>query len=91
MRNPYLYYIPNYYRRPNYQIPNYYPPEKPSKEYPYSCVIEEKYCDYFDLGDTAPNFTLDAIIDNEKTKVSLSDYLGQWVLLFFYGSNFTFV
>lgn len=51
----------------------------------------DKYCDYFDLGDEAPDFTLDAIVKGERTKVSLSDYRGRWVVLFFYGSDFTFV
>ncbi|MTI69623.1 MAG: redoxin domain-containing protein [Firmicutes bacterium] len=50
-----------------------------------------KYYDYFNLGDKAPDFTLQGIVSNQPTNVSLSDYLGSWVVLFFYGSNFTFV
>ncbi|MBS4534847.1 redoxin domain-containing protein [Clostridium sp. D2Q-14] len=60
--------------------------------YPYpDCIISEKYCDYFDIGDKAPDFTLEGIVNCEPKKVSLSDYLGSWVVLFFYGSDFTFV
>lgn len=47
--------------------------------------------DYFDLGDKAPGFTLDAVAKGEQRKISLSDYKGKWVVLFFYGSDFTFV
>jgi len=55
---------------------------------------EEKWstiCDYFNLGDPAPEFTLDGICKGEKVQVSLKDYLKKWILLFFYGSDFTFV
>lgn len=82
MRYPYWgYYCYNNMKHENYQN---------NKEDP-SCIIEEKYCDYFDLGDSAPDFTADAIVNCQKTKVSLSDYIGKWVVLFFYGSDFTFV
>ncbi|MBF8983884.1 redoxin domain-containing protein [Lutibacter sp. B2] len=47
--------------------------------------------DYFDLGDPAPDFTLEGIVNKNPKKVTLSDYKGKWVLLFFYGSDFTFV
>lgn len=53
--------------------------------------IKPKYCDYFDLGDNAPEFTLDGVCNGEKIQVKLRDYLGKWVVLFFYGSDFTFV
>lgn len=46
---------------------------------------------YISLGSTAPDFSLDAVVNGQKTKVSLSDYRGKWVVLFFYGSDFTFV
>ncbi len=88
MRQPYWYFMPTHYYRPQ-NLNNGYMPY--NKQYSKPCLIEEKYCDYFDLGDKAPNFTLDAIEDNKRTKVSLSDYLGKWVLIFFYGSDFTFV
>jgi len=47
--------------------------------------------DYFDLGDPAPDFTLQGIVNKNPKEVTLSDYKGKWVLLFFYGSDFTFV
>jgi len=39
----------------------------------------------------APDFTATAVVDNEFKKVSLSDYKGKWVYLFFYPLDFTFV
>jgi peroxiredoxin (alkyl hydroperoxide reductase subunit C) len=39
----------------------------------------------------APDFTLDAYHRDQITKVSLSDYRGKWVILFFYPADFTFV
>lgn len=40
----------------------------------------------------APSFTTDAVFDaGEIKKVSLSDYKGKWVVLFFYPLDFTFV
>lgn len=41
--------------------------------------------------DPAPLFTAEAVINGKIQKVSLSDYAGKWVLLFFYPSDFTFV
>lgn len=38
------------------------------------------------VGDPAPVFTL---VSNEGTEVSLSDYLGNWVVLYFYPKDFT--
>jgi alkyl hydroperoxide reductase subunit AhpC len=40
----------------------------------------------------APDFTADAVTDGgDFTKISLSDYRGKWVVLFFYPLDFTFV
>ncbi|GAB9472249.1 Peroxiredoxin-2 [Globisporangium polare] len=39
----------------------------------------------------APEFTADAVVDGEFKKVSLSDYKGKYVVLFFYPLDFTFV
>jgi alkyl hydroperoxide reductase subunit AhpC len=44
-----------------------------------------------DVGSPAPLFTLDAVVDLEFRKISLSDYRGKWVVLFFYPGDFTFV
>jgi alkyl hydroperoxide reductase subunit AhpC len=44
-------------------------------------------------GDTAPLFTAEAYYNTEKKikPVSLKQLRGKWVILFFYGSDFTFV
>ena len=39
----------------------------------------------------APDFTMPAYRQGEYTEVSLSDYEGKWLLLFFYPGDFTFV
>ena len=39
----------------------------------------------------APAFTADAVVNGEFKTVSLSDYKGKYVVLFFYPMDFTFV
>lgn len=40
----------------------------------------------------APSFTVEAVMpDKEIKEISLSDYLGKWVVIFFYPLDFTFV
>jgi alkyl hydroperoxide reductase subunit AhpC len=39
----------------------------------------------------APNFAAEAVVKGEFKKISLSDYEGKWVVLFFYPLDFTFV
>jgi len=43
------------------------------------------------VGEPAPPFTLDAVVDKEFRKVSLDDYRGKWVVLFFYPADFTHI
>ncbi|MCX6772213.1 MAG: redoxin domain-containing protein [Candidatus Micrarchaeota archaeon] len=43
------------------------------------------------INDKAPDFTEDAYINGEIKKISLKDYRGKWVVLFFYPADFTFV
>ena len=43
------------------------------------------------VGEPAPNFTLDAVVGKEFKKISLTDYRGKWVVLFFYPLDFTSV
>ena len=43
------------------------------------------------INEQAPDFTAEAYVNNEIKKVSLSDYKGKWVVLFFYPADFTFV
>jgi alkyl hydroperoxide reductase subunit AhpC len=40
----------------------------------------------------APDFTIDAVVgDGDFKKISLSDYKGKYVVLFFYPADFTFI
>lgn len=43
------------------------------------------------VGKPAPKFKAPAFYKGEFTQVSLSEYLGKWVLLCFYPGDFTFV
>ncbi len=43
------------------------------------------------INEKAPEFTEDAYLNDEIKKVSLNDYKGKWVILFFYPADFTFV
>lgn len=40
-------------------------------------------------GDQAPLFTAEAVINRTIAQINLEDYRGQWVILFFYPSDFT--
>lgn len=43
------------------------------------------------VGQPAPNFTATAVYDQEFKQIHLTDYLGKYVVLFFYPLDFTFV
>lgn len=43
------------------------------------------------VGQKAPDFTADAVVGKQFKKISLSDYKGKYVVLFFYPLDFTFV
>jgi peroxiredoxin 2/4 len=43
------------------------------------------------IGKPAPDFTTQAVVDGNIKEVSLRDYRGKWVVLFFYPLDFTFV
>lgn len=43
------------------------------------------------VGKPAPDFSAPAFVDGKFSRVSLSDYKGQWVSLCFYPGDFTFV
>ncbi|KAK0429313.1 hypothetical protein QR680_011312 [Steinernema hermaphroditum] len=43
------------------------------------------------IGQPAPEFTTKAVVDGDFHSVSLSDYKGKYVVLFFYPLDFTFV
>ena len=43
------------------------------------------------VGKPAPDFEVNALVNGGYQKVKLSDYKGQWAVLFFYPGDFTFV
>lgn len=43
------------------------------------------------IGQQAPDFTCEAVVDGQLKKVSLHDFSNQYKLIFFYPLNFTFV
>uniref|UniRef100_A0A183C0Z4 thioredoxin-dependent peroxiredoxin n=1 Tax=Globodera pallida TaxID=36090 RepID=A0A183C0Z4_GLOPA len=43
------------------------------------------------IGKPAPKFSADAVVNGDFKTVSLDDYKGQYVVLFFYPLDFTFV
>uniref|UniRef100_A0AC34Q9F9 Thioredoxin domain-containing protein n=1 Tax=Panagrolaimus sp. JU765 TaxID=591449 RepID=A0AC34Q9F9_9BILA len=43
------------------------------------------------IGKPAPDFTTDAVVDGDFKTISLSQYKGKYVVLFFYPLDFTFV
>ncbi len=43
------------------------------------------------INEKAPEFTAEAYVNDEIKKISLKDYRGRWVVLFFYPADFTFV
>lgn len=47
--------------------------------------------DMIKINEPAPEFREDAFVNGDIRKVSLSDYRGKWVILFFYPADFTFV
>ncbi len=43
------------------------------------------------IGQKVADFELSAFQNNKQLKIKLSDYLGKWLVLFFYPADFTFV
>ncbi len=43
------------------------------------------------VGQCAPEFTLEGVVGEDFKNISLSDYKGKWVVLFFYPLDFTFI
>ncbi|HLC84393.1 MAG TPA: redoxin domain-containing protein [Candidatus Nanoarchaeia archaeon] len=43
------------------------------------------------IGQAAPAFVAEAYVNDTVKKISLADYKGKWVVLFFYPADFTFV
>lgn len=43
------------------------------------------------IGQTVPDMELKAYYNDKETTISLSDYKGKWLILFFYPADFTFI
>lgn len=43
------------------------------------------------VGSLAPTFSTNSYTNGDVKNVSLQDYRGKWVILFFYSGDFTFV
>jgi alkyl hydroperoxide reductase subunit AhpC len=43
------------------------------------------------VGEKAPEFQLDGVVNGQFKPVSLADYKGKWLVLYFYPLDFTFV
>lgn len=43
------------------------------------------------VGEKAPEFKLDGVVEDQFKSVSLAEYKGRWLVLFFYPLDFTFV
>ncbi len=54
-----------------------------------SLLRKTHYCPSRD--DKAPLFHAEAFVKGTVKNIRLTDYLGKWVVLFFYSSDFTFV
>ena len=55
------------------------------------CDDDCNCCQELQIGKKAPEFEMEGYFNGEKKKYSLKDFKGQWVLLFFYPLDFTFV
>lgn len=52
--------------------------------------MEENF-EQLSIGSLAPNFKAQAFHDGKIIDVSLEDYKGKWVIMFFYPADFTFI
>src|SRR3989344_5695559 len=55
------------------------------------CLRAKNFLDGKKINEKAPDFKEDAFVNGEIKKISLNDYRGKWVVLFFYPADFTFV
>lgn len=51
----------------------------------------EKEIKLVQINEKVEDFTAEAFHANKMTKVKLSDYVGKWVIMFFYPADFTFI
>ncbi|MDO8588913.1 MAG: peroxiredoxin [Armatimonadota bacterium] len=52
---------------------------------------ERSKTQWFQVGQQAPEFTLEGVSDGDFTTTGLSEYRGKWVVLFFWPLDFTFI
>src|SRR5210317_186973 len=55
------------------------------------CGHGECNCSIAEINQIAPVFTADAFHEGQIKKISLDNYRGKWVVVFFYPADFTFV
>ena len=55
------------------------------------CLQTTKCLKEVSRDDQAPLFIAEAYYRGKQVTIDLTEYLGKWVMLFFYSSNFTFV
>ena len=58
---------------------------------PAEAIVKEEKQTMIKAGKKAPDFTAAAYNNGKFMNVTLSEYLGKWVLLCFYPGDFTFV
>ena len=56
-----------------------------------SATLKKETISMIQVGKKAPDFQLQAFHKGEFKQIKLSDYLGKWVVLYFYPGDFTFV
>lgn len=67
------------------------PIQKDVPQEPIHPLMKEEKKPMIQVGKPAPDFTAEALYNNQFVEVSLSDYKGKWVYLCFYPGDFTFV
>jgi len=65
--------------------------EKIPEQTPETKSAEKEGMKMIQVGRKAPDFTAPGYLKGKFINVSLSEYLGKWVLLCFYPGDFTFV
>jgi peroxiredoxin (alkyl hydroperoxide reductase subunit C) len=53
--------------------------------------LQQEQHNGFQLLEKAPDFCAAAYQQNQETQVCLNAYVGKWLVLFFYSSDFSFV
>ena len=59
--------------------------------HPHSAAEKKVFISQIKVGHSVPDFHFQALLKNKTKKGKLSDYRGQWLVLFFYPADFTFI